>query len=60
MITEKEYIEAKMIIKLYEIQLLNKSGIVGIFDKMIPPPPSPPEDRYLKEEDEPPKPKNFQ
>jgi len=49
MITEKEYLEAQMIIKLYESQQLNISGVIGSSDKIIPPPPSPPEDRVLKE-----------
>ena len=57
MITEKEYLEAQMIIKLYESQQL-KSGVIGA-DKVIPPPPSPPPSRLLKEGDEPPKPKNY-
>lgn len=57
MITEKEYLEAQMIIKLYESQQLNISGVIGSSDKVIPP-PSPPPSRYLKEGDEPPKPKN--
>jgi hypothetical protein len=50
MITEREYKEAQMIIKMYESQN-NK--------KVIPPPPLPPPDRFLKEGSEPPKPKNY-
>lgn len=62
MITEKEYLEAQMIIKLYESQQLNISGVIGSSDKVIPPPPPPPPpppSRYLKEGHEPPKPKNY-
>ena len=56
MITEKEYLEAQMIIKLYESQQLNISGVIG---SSIPKPPEPPKDRRWKEGDEPPKPKNY-
>jgi len=59
MITEKEYLEAQMIIKIYESQQLNISGVIGSSDKVIPPLPSPPPCRYLKEGDEQPKPKNY-
>jgi hypothetical protein len=59
MITEKEYLEAQMIIKLYESQQLNISGVIGSSDKFIPPPPSPPPSRRLREGAEPPKPKNY-
>ena len=38
MITEKEYLEAQMIIKLYESQQLNISGVIG---SSIPKPPEP-------------------
>lgn len=56
MITEKEYLEAQMIIKLYESQQLNISGVIG---SSIPKPPEPPKDRRWREGDEPPKPKNY-
>ena len=56
MITEKEYLEAQMIIKLYENQQLNISGVIG---RSIPKPPEPPKDRRWREGDEPPKPKNY-
>ena len=56
MITEKEYLEAQMIIKLYENQQLNISGVIG---SSIPKPPEPPKDRRWREGDEPPKPKNY-
>ena len=56
MITEKEYLEAQMIIKLYESQQLNISGVIG---SSIPKPPEPPKDRTWKEGEEPPKPKNY-
>ncbi|MGM0495964.1 MAG: hypothetical protein ACQERX_04805 [Bacillota bacterium] len=56
MITEKEYLEAQMIIKLYESQQLNISGVIG---SSIPKPPKPPKDRRWREGDEPPKPKNY-
>ena len=56
MITEKEYLEAQMIIKLYESQQLNMSGVIG---SSIPKPPEPPKDRRWREGDEPPKPKNY-
>jgi hypothetical protein len=56
MITEKEYLEAQMIIKLYESQQLNISGVIG---SSIPKPPEPPKDRRWREGDIPPKPKNY-
>ena len=56
MITEKEYLEAQMIIKLYESQQLNISGVIG---SSIPKPPEPPKDRRWREGDKPPKPKNY-
>lgn len=59
MITEKEYLDAQMIIKLYESHQLNISSVISSSDKVIPSPPSPPPSRYLKEGNEPPKPKNY-
>jgi hypothetical protein len=59
MITEKEYLEAQMIIKLYESQQLNISGVIGSSDKVIPEAPKPPQDRTWREGSEPPKPKNY-
>jgi hypothetical protein len=59
MITEKEYLEAQMIIKLYESQQLNISGVIGSSDLKKPTPPPPPMDRRWKEGEEPPKPKNY-
>jgi hypothetical protein len=56
MITEKEYLEAQMIIKLYESHQLNISGGSG---SSIPKPPEPPKDRRWRDGDEPPKPKNY-
>ena len=47
MITEKKYLEAQMIIKLYESQQLNISGVIG---SSIPKPPEPPKDRILRED----------
>ena len=76
MITKKEYLEAKMIIALYESQQ-NISDIRDISElsqpedlmietlkkieknRNIPSPPEPPPSRYLKEGEEPPKPKNY-
>jgi hypothetical protein len=56
MITEKSYLEAQKIIKDYESQQLNISGVIG---SSIPKPPEPPMDRRWKEGEEPPKPKNY-
>ncbi len=56
MITEKQYLEAQIIIKLYESQQLN---IHGVIDSSIPEPPKPPQDRTWTEGGEPPKPKNY-
>jgi hypothetical protein len=57
MISEKEYLEAQIIIKLYENQQLNTSGITSKSDLKRPAPPLPPMDRRWKEGEEPPKPK---
>ena len=46
MITEQSYLEAKKIIKDYETQQLNISGVIG---KSIPKPPKPPLSRVLRE-----------
>ena len=56
MITEKEYLEAQMIIKLYESQNFNKSIDNSDSNKIIPPPPKSPPSRFLREGDYPPKP----
>jgi hypothetical protein len=48
-----------MIIKLYESQQLNISGVIGSSDLKKPTPPPPPMDRRWKEGEEPPKPKNY-
>ena len=52
MISEKEYLEAKMVVQLYESQQLNNN-------RHIPEPPQPPPCRILKEGKEPTKPKNY-
>ena len=49
MITEKEYLEAQMIIKLYESQQLNIAGVIGSSGKAIPEAPKPPQDRTWRE-----------
>lgn len=59
MITEKEYLEAQMIIKLYESQQLNTTGNISSTDKVIPPPPVPPPDKTWREGEIPPKPKIY-
>jgi hypothetical protein len=46
MITKKSYLEAQKIIKDYESQQLNISGVIG---SSIPKPPEPPLSRVLKE-----------
>jgi len=46
MITEKSYLEAQKIIKDYEIQQLNISGVIG---SSIPQKPKPPLSRVIKE-----------
>jgi len=46
MITEQKYLEAKKIIKEYETQQLNISGVIG---SSIPKPPDPPLSRVLRE-----------
>jgi hypothetical protein len=51
MITKKEYLEAKMIIELYENQ--------NNYEKIMPPKPQPPLTRYIKEGRSPEKPKRF-
>ena len=62
MITEKEYLEAQMIIKLYESQQLNIAGVIGSSGKAIPEAPKPPQDRTWREGGyvKPPKPNNNQ
>jgi hypothetical protein len=46
MITKQSYLEVKIIIKDYETQQLNISGIIG---SSIPKPPEPPLNRVLRE-----------
>ena len=46
MITEQKHLEAKKIIKEYETQQLNISGVIG---SSIPKPPDPPLSRVLRE-----------
>jgi hypothetical protein len=58
MISEKEYLEAQMVIKLYESQQLNTSSIISKSDLKRPAPPPPPMDRRWREGEEPPKPIN--